>query len=357
MSLARRQPATAPAPRFLARTGSFDGFDGVELVDSQSGARALFARRGATLVDWQVVHGGETVALADGYASAAELAGQDGVRNSLLAPFPNRIAGARYRFDGRDHDLLPGAPQDQRLIYHGFLRKMDMEVVATWDGDDRARVVFVTRILPDAFPGYPYALALRVEASLGARGIALRVTSTNLGLHAAPYACGWHPYFRLGNADLAHLELTVPAGQAIVTDAALIPLPGEAAFAHLAARPSLDFRRPRPIGEQALDVCYAEAIPDADGLIRSRLRDPATGRGLTVWQQGGLTHIFTGDTLARDPRRAVAIEPVEVMTNAFNRPELAEAISLAPSASRSFTCGAEFDPGARPSTPYAVPTA
>ena len=110
-----------------------------------------------------------------------------------------------------------------------------------------------------------------------------------------------------------------------------------------------------------LDGCYANATPDADGLIRSRLRDPASGRQLTVWQRGGLTHVFTGDTLARDPRRAIAIEPVEAMTDAFNRPEYARALRLTPGATRSFCFGADFNAGTdsatHPRNPFAAEAA
>jgi aldose 1-epimerase len=335
-------PATA-APRFQARAGRIDGFDAVELVDAR-GARALVARRGATLIDWRVADRGGWIQLTDGYTNPAELAGQNGVRNGVMTPFTNRVADGRYAFAGGDHDLLPQALAGQRLIYHGFLRKMDMDVAELRGGEAEAAAVFAARIRPDDFPGYPYALDLRVEFSLDARGIALTLTATNRGSEPAPYAAGWHPYFRLGDAPLANLDLTIPASQAIVTDDALIPLPGEAAYAPLLSQPTFDFRQPRPLGNQVLDLCYTDLQPSPDGLIRSRLRDPATGHCLTIWQRGGLTHVFTGDGLARDPRRAVAIEPVEAMTNAFNRPELAEAIRLAPGASRSFTCGAEFHP-------------
>ena len=52
-------------------------------------------------------------------------------------------------------------------------------------------------------------------------------------------------------------------------------------------------------------------------------------------------HSFTADTVARDVRRAVALEPMECMADAFNRPEWAEAITLAPGATRHFRCGIE----------------
>lgn len=352
---------SASLARFVARSGLIDGFDAVELADRHGGARALFARRGATLLDWTVTHEGQPLALTDGYADPAELAGQNGVRNGIVAPFPNRIAASRYCFGGQAHDLQPGVAEGQRLIYHGFLRNLDMQVAELRESAAESAVAFSARIRPGDFAGYPFALDLQVEASLGPHGLALTITAHNIGDAPAPYAAGWHPYFRLGNAPLDRLELTIPACQAILTDEALIPLADDAAYAPLFGQPALDFRRPRPLGCQVLDTCYADLQAEPDGLIRSRLHDPVTGHGLNVWQRGGLVHLFTGDTLARDPRRSVAIEPVEVMANAFNRPELAEAISLAPGATRSFNCGADFEAAAHSSTPSsnpkAVPTA
>jgi galactose mutarotase-like enzyme len=42
-------------------------------------------------------------------------------------------------------------------------------------------------------------------------------------------------------------------------------------------------------------------------------------------------------------RRAVALEPMECLPDAFNRPDCAEAIRLEPGAARTFRCGVEID--------------
>lgn len=343
MSIAAASVMNLATSAFRVRKLDFGGIPAVELRDGESGAYAVFARRGATLLDWRVPHEGELVALTDGYRTAGELESQNGVRNGIMAPFPNRVAGAHYRFDGCDHDLQPGVPAPERLIYHGFLRNMNLMVANVRETAVGASVLFTGAIRPDAFPGYPFALKLNVRVSFSARSLALSITTTNIGEHAAPYAAGWHPYFRLGDTPIERLELTIPASRCVLTDAKLLPLFGEDAFVPVEDSPLPDFRLPRPIGDAVIDGCYAGATPDTDGLIRSCLRDPATGRELTVWQRGGLVHVFTGDTLARDPRRAVAIEPVEAMTDAFNHPECARDIRLPAGATSSFTCGVEFD--------------
>ncbi|BAL25024.1 hypothetical protein AZKH_2718 [Azoarcus sp. KH32C] len=342
--------ARAEASSFRVRKVEFGGIPALELRDERSGAYAVFARRGATLLAWRVPHAGEMVPLTDGYATAVEFDSQNGVRNGILAPFCNRIADGRYRFDDRDFDLLPGVPHGQRLIYHGFLREMDLSVADVQESLAGASALFTGAIRPNDFPGYPFALKLNVRVSFTARAIALTITGTNIGERAIPYSAGWHPYFRLGDAPIETLELTVPAARCVVTDGNLLPLPGEAAYTPVTQAPLPDFREPRPIGDAVIDGCYAGAEAEADGLIRSRLRDPATGRRLTMWQRGGLTHVFTGDTLARDARRSIAIEPVEVMTDAFNRDDCTRTIRLPPGTTSSFSCGVEFDVDSAPAT-------
>lgn len=364
LSEKKPRPSTTPAPaggtplscgdateceggrqsRFQVKASRFGDIDGVVLCDEEEGAYAVFALRGATLLDWRVPFGRGLLALTDGYRSRTELLGQNGVRSGLMAPFCNRIAAGRYRFRDRDHDLLPGVAGGERLIYHGFLRELDLELCTTREGDDDAEVLFRTdAIQPGAFPGYPYALALDVLVRFGLNGLSLTVTATNVGHEPAPFAAGWHPYFCFGDEAIDGLELQVPATQAIVAGADLLPLPGAAAYAPLEARPGLDFRAGRALGGAVIDACLAGLVADDDGLIRSRLRDPVRGCGLTVWQQGGLVHLFTGDTLERGARRSVAIEPVETMTDAFNRADCEAAIGLLPGASRSFRCGVQFD--------------
>ena len=136
--------------------------------------------------------------------------------------------------------------------------------------------------------------------------------------------------------------LTVPADTLIRTDANYIPLAGKAAYVALNDEPALDFRQPRAIGAIKIDHCYTNLAPDADGRIRTHLRDPSTGIALAVWQEHGVMLVFSADTITRDVRRSVALEPMESMANAFNRPDCADAIRLEPGAERRYLCGVEI---------------
>lgn len=316
------------------------GSEPIAVVSSpDAAARVVLALRGATLVSWQAAGPTGPVQLTDGYQDADELLGQDGVRNGLLAPFPNRVADGRYRFDGRDHDLLPGRPD--RLVYHGFIRTSAFEVVHARTGPTGARVCLRTRITPDQNPGYPFSLDVLVEYAVTGNSIDVDIRATNTGSTAAPYAAGWHPYFRL-SPRIDDLTLQIPADTIIRTDDALIPLEGDEAHVPVDRLASTDFRAPVLIGPRVIDACYTGLRFDRAGRAETVLADPATGEQLRVWQRAGSMHIFTGDTLARDRRRSIALEPVESITDAFNRSELAAQIRLEAGRQRRFGFGVSY---------------
>ncbi|MEV0736155.1 aldose 1-epimerase [Streptomyces sp. NPDC050549] len=318
-------------------------------VSAPDGAvRAVLALRGATLLSWQVGSGAagqptELTELTDGYRDEAELRSQDGVRAGLLAPFPNRVADGRYHHDGREHDLLPGRAGD-RTIYHGFAREAPFRLVAATMTPDSARLLLrSTTVRPGRYPGYPFALDLEVEYTIGRRDLGIEIRATNVGETTAPYAAGWHPYFTLSR-PIDDMVLRIPAHTLIRTDASLIPLPGTEALLPLDRCPDMDFRTPRRLGTAVIDACFADLAPGPGGRTETVLSDPVTGAELRVWQYGGYLHVFTGDTLARDRRASIALEPVEVLTDAFNRPELAAALSLEPGRRREFRFGVVYLP-------------
>ncbi|MEU6770648.1 aldose 1-epimerase [Streptomyces sp. NPDC046759] len=303
-------------------------------------ARAVLALRGATLLSWQVRHGpaGRLKELTDGYRDEEELLSQDGVRAGLMAPFTNRIADGRYRYDGHDHDLLPGR-LGARTIYHGFARETPFELAHATTTADSARLLLrTTSIRPGRYPGYPFALDLEAEFTVTARELSIEIRATNVGDATAPCAVGWHPYFTLSR-PIDDLVLHIPAHTLIRTDPSLIPLPGADATLPLDHCPEVDFRAPKRVGGAVVDACYADLTPGPGGRIETVLADPATGEELRVWQYGGYMHVFTGDTLARDRRASIALEPVETMTNAFNRPEHTAALALEPGRRREFSFG------------------
>ena len=317
--------------------------DIVILRDAERQREVRIARHGATVIAIEQTHRGVLHALADGYRDSAELDSRPSSRFAIMVPFANRIADARYTFDGQPHDLQPGVAAAQRAARHGFVRGIDFDIAAVSADQDGAHAAFTTQaIRPGAFEGFPYAIDLTVSYTLDARGLTLVASMRNVGSEAAPCFFGWHPYLRVADGIVDTWELMIPAATLIRMDADYIPLAGAAAYQPLdEAPPELDFRTAHAIGATEVNHGYANLRYDADGRARTRLSNPATGVSVAVWQERGILLAFTADTVTRDVRRAVALEPMESMSDAFNRPDCAEAIRLEPGAERQFRCGIE----------------
>lgn len=329
---------------FLAEHGQVGEHGIVVLTDQVRGRRVRIARRGATLLSFEVPSPDGMRNIADGYRDAAELDSRPSSRFAIMVPFANRIADARYVFDGVPHDLQPGIEGASRAARHGFVRGVEFEVEALAADAQGARVTFTTQaIRPGVHPGYPFAIDLAVTFTLDANGLSLEALMRNVGDHAAPCFFGWHPYFRLADSPIEGWELQIPADSFVRTDEGFIPITGAGARAPLEHAPELDFRKMQPIGARELNHAFADLRCDTDGRARTRLRDPQSGLTVAVWQPSGVMLAFTADTVTRDIRRSVALEPMESWSDAFNRPDCADDIRLEAGAERRFVCGVEIE--------------
>jgi aldose 1-epimerase len=332
--------------RFQIRESRFGTHPVTVLSDSATGAQAVIAHRGATLLSFRIPHRGGPVDLLDGFATPEELEHPQGARSWIMAPFSNRIPEGLYVFQGESHRFEITQPK-ARMAIHGLLRVEPFEPSRTEETGELAGVTFACRALrAERFPGYPFDVDVRVRFVLRERSLSLEIAGENVGGRPAPFGCGWHPYFKTSEHGIEPLTLSVPAQGVIRTDDRLIPLEGQAAFAALEDVPDLDFRPSRPpasrqLGGRVLDCCFYGLSAGADGLSRTRIEDTDAGLTLTVVQEGGLMHVFTGDTLAVRRRASVALEPVQFMTNAFNRPETRERIVLPPGQTSTFRFGVE----------------
>ncbi len=329
-----------------------------------SGAELTVALRGATVLAWRAPWNRSSAAsrdladLVDGYATEQALLDQDATRSGLMFPFANRIASGTYVFDGATHHVPPVAPGETQTM-HGFARVLDWEVVPDDEGAPHGTdgvdgtgapgaarspggateaepvvLTLSTEVRGADVAGYPFDLETRIRFALTERTLDVTWTYRNTGRHAAPVTAGWHPYFRVpGHDTIDGLELYVPARATVATDAGLLPLDGEA------ARVVRDAVGPVALAGTCLDTAFTDLVTDADGRARTRVLDPSTGAGLELWQERGNMHVYTGDGLDERARASIALEPVESLTNAFNREDCAQDVRLAPGEERVFRFG------------------
>ncbi|GAC1440827.1 MAG: aldose 1-epimerase family protein [Mycobacteriales bacterium] len=243
------------------------------------------------------------VPVLDGYPEAEMVTA---ARGQPLIPWPNRLHGGRYSWDGATYDV-PMQEVDKQNALHGLCRFRSWSVVER----DEATVTMGMRLQPS--PPYPFRLDLAIRYSLDAQGLTVETTATNAGDVAAPYALGAHPYVTVG-VTVDEAELTVPASSWLPTDDDQIPTGVEPVEGS-----AYDFRTARRIGELKIDYAFTDLIRDADGRARLLLRGP--DRAVEVWVDEGYPYleVFTGDTVPQEDRRrhGLGVEPMTAPPNAF----------------------------------------
>ena len=242
--------------------------------------------------------------LLDGYG-ADEMCSSG--RGQVLIPWPNRIEGGRYEFDGESYALALDEPERGNAI-HGLVRWSAWRA-AQQDGDG---VVMEYTLHPQ--PGYPFSLALSIDYTLSGGGLGVRTTATNVGPAACPYGAGAHPYLTLGTSTVNSLLVSAPARTVIRSDDRGLPLDEEQVEGT-----EYDFRQSRLLGETKLDHAFTDMDRDDDGLARVELVDPAGDARLTLWADKAYSYLqlFTGDPLPDVTRRSIAVEPMTCPANAF----------------------------------------
>ncbi|MCC2321716.1 aldose 1-epimerase family protein [Cellulomonas xiejunii] len=224
---------------------------------------------------------------------------------AVLAPWPNRLRDATYRFRGVTYEV-PLTEHERLTALHGLV---SYERFAAVDVADDA-VTLRHDLVP--VPGYPWPLRLDVTYALADDGLTVTVEATNLGSDVAPYGVGFHPWLSPGPGPVDACTLELDAARRVTVDERLLPTGTQAVSG------SFDLRGGRPLAGVSLDDAWVDVTPDEDGLTWARLTG-ADDRTVAVWADATLPawQVCTGDGLPGIERRGVAVEPMTCVADAF----------------------------------------
>jgi aldose 1-epimerase len=226
----------------------------------------------------------------------------------LLTPWPNRVSGGRYTFEGEDHQLALSEPARGNAI-HGLTRW------APWARTEHDRDEVTLQCLPHGQQGYPFAVQVDVTYRLNAEsGLHVTVTATNKGSRPAPWGMGAHPYLTAGTPNIDDCELELPANRWQPVDDRLIP----SGPAQDVTGTGYDLRTARKLAGLQLDHAFTDLRRGADGLAWVRLSGGAVTTAMWLDAANAWLQVFTGDSLEQERRRvALAVEPMTCPPNAF----------------------------------------
>ncbi len=295
--------------------------------DEASGSQLVVAPdRGACLLSLTV---GETE-LLDAYTTHQELDFDRWAKNMPLFPFPNRLDGGRYEWQGETYQFDLSDEMTGNAI-HGFASDQAFELVVSDLRVTAARVQY--RLVCDGSrEAYPFPCTFTNEMTLTANGqFTMALACTNNGAGPMPVGFGFHPYFRLGD-QTDHYELQLPPSEMIGLDNRMLPTGKRYAFD--------DFASIRPLRSTVLDNCFA---PTETGDRLSAILAGAKGK-MNYWQETGPGKFNFIQVFTPPYRTSLAIEPMSCNVNAFNNGE--GLITLAPRQTATARWGFSFSPPA-----------
>jgi aldose 1-epimerase len=229
----------------------------------------------------------------------------------ILFPWPSRVAGARFTFEGREYRLPVNEPARGNAI-HGFACERAFRVT-------RRGPYFVSAILDssdysDLNSIWPWPFALEIDYEVG-NGLRLKARIRNTGESIMPFGFGAHPYFHaplnpqgLRDAMLVQLDANArwPLDARFVPTGATAPLDG-----------IYDLRSPRALGADTYDDAFRMAAISKDdaSMPRARLIDPSLKIAVEIRADAAF-----GDFVVFAPPNSpvVALEPYTCAPDAFN---------------------------------------
>lgn len=222
--------------------------------------------------------------------------------SALLAPWVNRVRNGNYSFEGRNYQL-PINEQNLGNAIHGFLARKPFKVFEKKCTHELAEVSFIHNYTGD-FPGYPFPFIFTLTYRLSSKGILnVNFNCKNTGEKNMPFACGWHPYFKITNAEIRHLEIKFSPTLKYISDAQMIPMSEEI----------VSFPMPVRFSETTLDNVF-KLESKADHL--TELTDTQSKTSLFLKQNSAEFPYLV--VFAPSSENCVAIEPMTGNTDAFN---------------------------------------
>lgn len=256
--------------------------------------------------------------------------------NPILFPFPNRVQGGRYTFDGRELQLEINEVARGNHI-HGLVSKLPWrteDAGAAVEAGAWHRAAITLNEHPDVARQYPFSCRLTVTTRLRQGVLSQEIQVRNTGAQRLPMGYGTHPWFSasLGTGPRADTQVRVPANKYWQLDQLLptgttIPVGQPADPPPSASRNrqtglsngsttgKYDLRRWRALDGHEFDDVFTDLIRRPDGWSEAGIRYANAGWELIVEASPEFREWVL---FAPAARPVICLEPYTGTTNAVN---------------------------------------
>ncbi len=250
---------------------------------------------------------GKSYQLLTKFDSHEELVANPISKSSLLFPFPNRLAGGSYEFEGKTYQFPINEPERNNNL-HGFLLRKSLKLKSVEMADDMK--VTVSYQYKKEYDYYPFSFELDITYQLDAPDqFSVFVEIKNTGTGNMPFGFGWHPYFCLGE-PVKNLSLQFPKVKRVLLNKNIIPT-GEKEGYNV-------FESLSKVGDTILDDCFVLDNP-LNETAAITLWSEKQQYGVKVWQEASADKFpFIQIYTPSNDLNYLAIEPMTCSIDAFN---------------------------------------
>jgi aldose 1-epimerase len=237
----------------------------------------------------------------------------------VLFPWPGRIAGNEYEFEGKRYRLPTGR---HSVAMHGLVQFRRWRVEKSFADENSARLTcrIDSTDCPDAAKGFPFEWALRVTHELSSDGLTIRAYVANPGDGPLPFGFGLHPWFRVPIGETSKPEectfrvparrlWNMPAIEELTATSTTLP----SAAWRVQPEAGEDVGRQMSVGRRPT-VVYTD-LQETNGVVESHVADAKAGVRMVMQSDANMATmvVFT----PRDGR-AICLEPWTCPPNVFN---------------------------------------
>ncbi len=215
--------------------------------------------------------------------------------SALLSPWVNRVRNGNYSFEGRNYQL-PINEENLGNAIHGLLARQPFSYQIE---GSKAIVRFEYQAEEKAYP-FPFETTLTYEFDAN-NVFHMQFEAKNTGEGNMPFACGWHPYFKLPEGELAEWNIRFDSLSKFHSDSQMIPLREEPFDASYGVN----------LGEETLDNVFRLKPMDRHQTVFE------SGQSTLTIEQSSIDFPFLV-VFAPENENCLAIEPMTANTDAFN---------------------------------------
>jgi aldose 1-epimerase len=283
----------------------------VSIKDPNGSTAKISVSRGFNLFEFKANVAGETVNVIDsqpGFETGEGRVSGNGI--PVLFPFPNRIKGGKFSWDGVDYEMpsdLVGFDGTGNAI-HGFCLDRAWRVVD--QGDDYVVGEFQLSVdAPERLSLWPADCRIQLRYELAGSTLRTMIEVYNPDTKPLPWGFGTHPYF------------TLPLGQDSQATECLVYAPAKSRWQLVDCLPTgikeelpsgLDMSDGINFGTQKLDDVFSDVPSD---IVECSIVDERAGLQVVQRSPGHYPELVIYTPPNRD---AICFEPYTCVTDAIN---------------------------------------